>query len=211
MSIVEVHTVPAEVALAPVFAPVVRPGLHRFSVDEYHNLPQPSASNERIELLDGWIIDMSPIGPSHVFIVETLRDILTAIVVSSWHPRAQQPITLATSEPQPDIAVVKGKRSDYRERHPGGADVGLVIEVVSTSLDVDQQVKAPIYAAAGIPEYWIIDIAHRRAEVHRLPSGKVEDGLPGYRERVTVEADGILSVVLEGRELGQIRLADFFD
>ena len=86
------------------------------------------------------------------------------------HVRQQLPITLTDDgEPEPDIAVVKGAVEDYRNRHPGPAECLAVIEVADSSLNYDRIVKGPLYAAAGIPQYWIVNIPERQIEVYTSP------------------------------------------
>lgn len=125
----------------------------------------------RVELLNGEIIDMSPIGPFHGGIVKRLNRIFSNTSDGRWIVSVQDPILLAAdSEPEPDLALLKPSSDQYISRHPGPNDVLLLIEVVDSPLEVDRGVKLPAYAKAGIPEVWIVNLLESVIEVHREPS-----------------------------------------
>jgi Uma2 family endonuclease len=108
----------------------------------------------RIELIDGLLIEMTPIGPAHSFVVERLNRLLVRTLSDAYSVRPQLPVTLGDkSEPQPDIAVIRAKDSSLK-RQPKRAL--LAIEVADASLDFDRNVKARLYARSGVPEYWIV-------------------------------------------------------
>jgi Uma2 family endonuclease len=115
-------------------------------------------------------------------------------------------VTLATSEPEPDAAVVRGGLRDYPDRHPGASDVILVVEVADASLERDQTLKKRIYAKAGIPVYWIVNLLERRLEVHRDPSGPSES--PGYRTHEDLGPEDHVRLVIDGKEVARIAVAD---
>ena len=144
--------------------------LRRFTVEEYYALGEAGVlgENDHVELLDGVLVMMSPINPPHAYVVGKLGELLTKRVPSGVVVRLQQPITLSTSAPQPDVVIALGAASRYRERHPGPDDILLIIEVSDTTLRMDRR-KAKVYAAAGIPEYWIIDVVKCQVEVRKLP------------------------------------------
>ena len=124
-------------------------------------------SDERVELLQGVLIAMAPNDPPHASPVERLAEILTFGVARRATIRVQLPLIAADeSEPEPDLAVVP--RADYSRAHP--SEALLVIEVADSSLRKDRQVKAPLYAASGFREYWIVNVNARTVEVHRGPS-----------------------------------------
>ena len=158
--------------------------VRRFTVAEYHRMEEAGllGEDERVELIDGWILTMSPIGSRHAACVSLLNRVLrpveeTAIV------RVEDPITLNDdTEPQPDIAVVKFKANLYADAHPCPADVLLLIEVAETSLEEDREIKLPRYAASSIPEVWIVNLVANIIEVYREPL-ILANGLPGYRSR----------------------------
>ncbi len=139
--------------------------LRRFTVAENHALGDAGVlgENDRVELLDGVLVMMSSISPPHAYVVSVTHDELSSRVPERTYVRIQQPVTLSTSEPQPDLAIVKGSNSTYRTRHPGPSDILILIEVADATSRTDRM-KAHIYAAAQIPEYWIIDLADRSIE-----------------------------------------------
>jgi Uma2 family endonuclease len=151
------------------------------TVAQYHRLSAEGIVPERTELLRGIIIEQMTKSPLHTFLVQRLaRWIETAASPGSGLlVRKEEPLTLADSEPEPDIAVVAGCPEDYRAAHPSTAL--LVIEVSIATLGIDRA-KADVYAAAGIPEYWIVSPETREIEIHRQP------GPDGYRERMTLTA-----------------------
>lgn len=155
--------------------------LHRYSLDEYHRLIEAGGfgEDERIELLDGLLVAMSPKTPRHERAIRWLAGWLFAWVDrEAYEVGVGSPLTLVTSEPEPDLAVFeRGGPAPY---HP--ATAALVIEVSFSSLVRDLGVKAELYAAAGIPEYWVLDLDAGRMVVHRAPG----DG--GYADLTEVYA-----------------------
>lgn len=143
------------------------PTPHRFTRTEYHRMGRAGLfREERVELLDGEIITMSPKNSPHAATVYRLWSTLSRLFGSTAHVRAQDPIILDDwSEPEPDIAVCQPDPYDYARAHPRANQVLLVIEVASSSLSYDRNRKARAYAASGIPMCWIVDIAGRRVEV----------------------------------------------
>jgi Uma2 family endonuclease len=141
--------------------------------------------DDRVELIAGEIIDMSPIGSLHAALVARLASTLGKRVGETAIIWTHNPLALDdTSQPQPDLAVLRPRADFYAAAHPGPADVLLVIEVADTTLAFDLDVKVPLYAAAGLPEAWVIEAASRRTHVFRRPvNGR-------YAERHVVEADG---------------------
>jgi len=125
--------------------------------------------DRRTELIDGEIIQMPPIGPGHASTTETLAQLLAPSLGGARYIRLGNPLDLGDSQPQPDLAVVAGEPKDYRLAHPSTAE--LVVEISDTSLEYDRKVKSDIYAGAGIAEYWIVDMAGRRVEIHRDING----------------------------------------
>jgi len=133
---------------------------------------------DRVELLEGEIIEMSPEKSRHAAAVDLAVDALRRRLGASHTIRVQHPLAVSdTSEPEPDLAVVSGSPRDYVDRHPSSAD--LLVEVSDTSLEYDRTKKARVYAGAGIPEYWIVNLVESVLEVHRDP------GRSGYRSVTT--------------------------
>jgi Uma2 family endonuclease len=145
---------------------------HRFSVKEYYRMAETGVlrPDARVELLDGRIIDMSPIGPFHGGVTNHLVEIFTTAARGRWRTSVQNPLHLDEhSEPQPDLMLLKPAADYYRRRHPVPADVFLLVEVSDTTLELDRGEKLPAYGRAGIAEAWIVDLNHAAIEVYREP------------------------------------------
>ncbi|MBI2895167.1 MAG: Uma2 family endonuclease [Deltaproteobacteria bacterium] len=155
--------------------------------------------DERIELLRGTLVVMTPPGPTHADVVDELVGRIVLALGGRARVRVQNPLALSDdSEPEPDIAVVAP--GHYREEHPRQAL--LVIEVADSSLNKDRTIKASIYAEAGIPEYWVVDIAARAVEVLSAPAS-------GVYQRVARRARGEVLVSLQFPEV-EIAVSDLF-
>ncbi|MEQ1603782.1 MAG: Uma2 family endonuclease [Pyrinomonadaceae bacterium] len=142
------------------------------SVEIYHLMAERGsfAPDERVELIDGEIIEMSPIGSRHVRCVNFLSDFLNRHVQDRFTVSVQNPIIASDdSEPQPDIALLIRRNDFYIDELPRGKDVALVMEVSDSSSTFDRSRKIPKYAAARIPEAWLIDIESGHVEVHSMP------------------------------------------
>jgi Uma2 family endonuclease len=172
-------------------APTVPPELQRrFSVDDYHRMIHAGivSEDDRVQLLDGVLVEMSPQNERHARLIQRLNRILVRALSDEYLVRPQLPLTLgAQSEPEPDLAVVRAADATSSDEHPRKAI--LVIEVSADSLRVDRTLKASIYAAAGIPEYWIVNVEARSVEVHYDPD--VAAGR--YRQAAIAEASSALT------------------
>jgi Uma2 family endonuclease len=123
---------------------------------------------KRVELIEGQVIEMSPIYELHATAVSVADDVLREAFGKGWAIRVQNPLSLGeASDPQPDVVVVAGKNRDFKEQHPTTA--ALVIEVADSSLSYDRDYKASLYAKAGIADYWIVNLPERQLEVYRQP------------------------------------------
>lgn len=141
------------------------PRFRRFNVTEYYQMAKAGIlkPDDRVELLEGEIVTMSPIGNQHAVCVRRLIKLLVGLVGDQGVVDVQNPIHLDDfTEPQPDLTVSKPRMDLYAAHHPTSADVLLIIEVADTTLRFDQRVKTRLYAKAGIPEVWIVDIAHEQ-------------------------------------------------
>ena len=173
--------------------PCAPPSRHLISVDAFHRMGETGilGPQDRVELIDGEIIDMSPIGVLHAAIVDMLARHFGRRTGESVFVRCQNPLRLDDiSEPEPDIAILRPRADFYMTAHPGASDVLLVIEVADTSLAYDLGTKVPLYARHGIPEVWVIDAATRQTRVFRRPvgsGGTGSSGGSGYAEEVGVE------------------------
>ncbi len=152
----------------PVLAP-----RRLFTVREFHQMADAAifGDDDRLELLRGDIIQMTPIGSRHAACVSRLNRFLGQSIGDQFIVRVQDPVRLNDySEPQPDLAVVKARDDFYRDRHPGPAEVLLVIEVADTSAEIDRTDKALLYAQSGIPELWVVDLTATTVHVYREPA-----------------------------------------
>ena len=148
--------------------------IRRWKRTEYEQLVEKGifAPGERIELIDGLLMVAEPQSSSHFTAVSLAQRALARAFGEGWHVRAQGPIALDdTSEPEPDLAVVRGDLRDYTNTHP--ADPVLVVEVSLTSLEFDRVHKSSLYARAGRPEYWIVNLVDRVVEVRRAPASSL--------------------------------------
>lgn len=149
------------------------PGLkHRISVDAYHRMGDAGvfAPDARIELIDGEIFDMAPIGSRHASVVDQLTRIIVGAVGERAITRVRGPVRLGDlSEPEPDLALLLPRADYYRDALPGGADVLLIIEVADSTQHLDRRVKVPLYARHGVPEVWVIDLENGLVHFHRRP------------------------------------------
>ena len=146
----------------------------RFTVDEYLQMVEAGILTEedRVELLDGEIVEMTPIGVPHAACVAALMRVLVVGVGTRAVVWPRGPIRLSeSSQPEPDVTLLRPRPVPYRAAAPERRDVLLLIEVSDTSLRRDHELKLPLYARAGIPEYWIVDIPGDAMEVHTKPSG----------------------------------------
>jgi Uma2 family endonuclease len=173
--------------------PVAAPSRRLISVDAFHRMGETGilGPSDRVELINGNLIDMSPIGVLHAALVDILARHFGRCAGESVFIRCQNPLRLDdSSEPQPDIAILRPRTDLYTTGHPGPADVLLLIEVADTSLAYDLGTKVPLYARHGIPEVWVIDAATRQTRVFRRPVGGGEAGQPagsGYAETRSIE------------------------
>jgi Uma2 family endonuclease len=164
---------------------------HRLTVRDYHRLAEAGVLGEddRIELLEGQLVDMAAIGPRHALAVDALTELLVMAAVGQAVVRVQNPIVLDdTSEPQPDFTLLRRPWHGYPDEHPRPPDVYLLVEVADSSLDFDLGAKLELYARSGIREFWVVDLTANRVLVHRHPS----DG--SYGSVTSVDMSGTLQV-----------------
>ena len=172
--------------------------LRNFSRLEYDKMIDAGVlgEDEHVELVGGAIVEMSPEGPHHAGTIDLCAEVLRRVFGSGFTVRVQHPIVIDPDcEPEPDLAIVAGDPRSHLGAHPRSA--ALVVEVAESSLAFDRREKALLYARAGIPEYWIVNLADRIVEVHRDPSPK------GYR-RVESLAVGEEIVPLAAPDAGAI-------
>ena len=163
---------------------VRKPVRHLLTTHDFHKMGEVGilGEDDRIELVDGELIDMAPIESLHAGTVMRLTSLFVQALAGRAILSPQNPVLLADqSEPQPDIAVLRNRADFYRNSHPVPDDVLLLIEVADTSWSYDRDIKIPLYARHAIPEVWLVDPNARKVEVHRQPRRE------GYRELIRPE------------------------
>jgi Uma2 family endonuclease len=172
---------------------------HRFTVADYHHLLETGCLTEdsRVELLDGEIIKLAPIGPRHAACVDKLDEFLKNKLKKLAIVRVQNPILLNDySEPEPDLSLLKRRPDYYVHGHPTPDDILVAIEVADTTADSDRAYKIPAYARAGLPEVWLIDLYNDRVEIYTRPAS----GL--YQEvRIILRGQRLVSTSLPNLKL----------
>jgi Uma2 family endonuclease len=173
---------------------------HRFTADEYERMGAVGllGEDDRVELIEGEIVEMTPIGSRHAACVARLGSLFSAAVGDGAIVWVQNPVRLgARSEPQPDLALLLPRPDFYAGGHPRPSDILLVVEVSDTTATWDRDVKAPLYGTAGIPETWVVDVTEGHVHVFSGPSPE------GYADvRRAEPGDTITTTVLDGLTVG---------
>ena len=174
----------------------------RLSVDKYHSMIENGilTDEDPVELLEGWLVFKMPKNPPHRAATRIVRMAIESILPSGWYVDSQEPIALFDSEPEPDVVVVRGDTRQYLDRHPGAEDIALVVEVSDTTLQRDRSLKKRIYARAGIPIYWIVNLLDRQIEEYTQPFGEGEDA--DYATQQNYGLQDSLPLAIEGFEIG---------
>ena len=182
--------------------------LYRLNVKQYHDMIRTGIlmDGDPVELLEGLLVKKMAKNPPHCLSCGLTHDALQALLPTGWHLKTQGAVTTKDSEPEPDIAAVRGARRQYAQRHPGPKDVALSVEVSDTSLRRDRTKKKRIYARARVPVYWIINLADRQIEVYTDPTGPTKK--PDYRQRQDYGPDDQVPVILDGQEVGRLVVRD---
>ena len=175
------------------------------TVDEYHRMGDAGilTEDDRVELIEGELVAMAPIGSDHSGTVNALNHLLVMAVHGRAVVAVQNPVILDDrSEPQPDFAVLRYRDDHYRRATPRAEDVVLIVEIANSSLNYDRAVKRPLYARRGIPEYWIVNVSGHEVEVCRTPVGDRYDTItravrgdvlePALLPGVTISVDALL-------------------
>jgi Uma2 family endonuclease len=154
----------------------IDPGLHplwRLSVSQFHAMRTQGilAPDNSVELLEGILVQKTPESEVHRSALDAIRQAMERALPRDWHVVQGQPITLESSEPECDLAIVRGDPRDYSKRHPEARDVALAIEVAGANPDRDRLLKRRVYAAGRIPAYWLIDLNRRCMEIFTAPLG----------------------------------------
>jgi Uma2 family endonuclease len=188
--------------------------LFRISIETYNRMGELGliARSDRVELLDGLLVRKMTRGPRHVTATHRAFKILLARLPEGWHPRVEAPVEISQgpdgdSSPEPDVVVVRGNDDVYNLKHPGPADVVLVIQVADSSLPFDRK-GLRRFGWAGIPLVWIVNLRNQTVEVDTGPTGPADD--PRYAQKTTKGMNEILEIPLDdGETLGGFRVVDF--
>jgi Uma2 family endonuclease len=183
-------------------------GFRRFTVPEYHRLTELGilTENDNLELLEGYLVLKMSRNPPHDCSIQLTSYAINAANLSNWCVRIQSAVTLPDSEPEPDVAVVRGSARTYVAHHPGPTETGALIEVADSTLLGDRSDKGRIYARAKVPVYWIINLIDRQIEVYELPSGPTP--VPGYAKTTIYGLGESVPLVLDGVTVATIAVVD---
>ena len=182
--------------------------LARFSVARYQRMIETGilTAADKVELLENYVVLKMPRNPPHDGTIQVVEEALRPAIPQGWRLRTQLTVVLADSQPEPDFALVRGNARTYLSRHPGSADVGVVIEVADSSLLRDQRDKTRIYARADIPCYWIVNLVEGRIEVYAQPSGPTP--LPAYQSSQIYQPGDAVPLLLDGNTVGTVAASD---
>jgi Uma2 family endonuclease len=204
--------------MSMVVAPIARPSrgdavipdvpIHRLTVAQYLAMTEAGilTDEDRVELLEGWLVAKMSKNPPHASVTRRLRRILDRVLSAGWLVLTQDPILTADSAPEPDVCIARGDEASFEQRHPTSSEVALVVEVADSSLRQDRDVKMRIYAQAGIPIYWIVNLIERQVEVYTDPTGPAAE--PEYRQRRDIGIEDTISVVLDGADVGRLAVQE---
>jgi Uma2 family endonuclease len=184
--------------------------LRRLSVQDYHRMMESGIlrPDERVELLEGQILQMAAKGTAHSAAVSRIENGFRTRLGSAVLLRFQDPIRLNDySEPEPDVAVVRPDPLYYEDHHPTPSEVFLLIEVSDSTLKFDLEAKAPAYARSGITEYWVLDINDRKLHVYRVPGAESYQSETILSEALSIAPLAFPECVIEVQELLQSRPA----
>jgi Uma2 family endonuclease len=162
------------------------------------------SDDDPVELLEGWLVYKMPKNPPHRATTKLTRNALETIISADWYVDTQEPITLIDSEPEPDVVIVRGNTRDYLDRHPGAEDITLIIEVSDTTLERDRTSKKRLYARAGIPVYWIINLPEQQIEVYSEPV--IEENTYQHRQDYVLSDE--VPVAIAGQIIGHLSVGD---
>ncbi len=182
----------------------------RFSVGQYHQMIRAGILNreDQVELLKGWLISKMPKNPPHRIATKLTRQSLEAVVPNGWYVDSQEPITLEDSEPEPDAIIVRGDTRDYSDGHPTSKDIALVVEIADATLERDRELKKELYARAGIPMYWIINLVEGQLEVYSVPTS--ESGDSDYASQQEFKRGDSAPIVIESEIAAYVAVNDLF-
>jgi Uma2 family endonuclease len=180
--------------------------LYRLSVEQFLRLANTGffMPEDRVELLDGQVVRMNPLDDRHEVATVLAGQTLDELLPPGWHVRTQLSVRLPQSVPIPDVVIARGAARDYRTRKPQPADIALLVEISDSSLAFDRTEKLRLYAIAGIPEYWIINLVDRQIEIHRQPDGSSAS----YAQREVCKEADTIAMTIDGIACGNVVVTD---
>lgn len=182
--------------------------LWRMSVKQYHAMIRAGVltDDDPVELLEGWLVQKMPKNPRHSTALHYTRRLLDKLLGDRYYVEPQDAITLRDSEPEPDIVVARGTAEQFQTRYPGPGDVLLVVEISDSTLRRDRSTKKRVYAHAGIPIYWIVNLVENQIEIYSEPQPRAKE--PDYRLRKDYDLLAVIPVVIEGEVMGTFNVHD---
>ena len=192
-------------ATAIAASPSVMSRLYRLTVRQVDQMTVAGviAEDDPLELIEGLLVTKMSRNRPHIVAGKKGLMVLSRIVPPGWHVAKEDPVVASDwSKPEPDLTVVRGAAVDYLDRDVTAADVALAIEIAESSLSIDQNEMARVYASSGIPVYWIVNLVDNQLEVYTNP------GTNGYQASQILTPAEEVSVVIEGREVGRIKIAE---
>ncbi len=185
-----------------------KPALFRLSVQQYHEMIANHilTTEDKVELIDGYLVNKIPQNNPHSSTIQRLDKRLHRILPDGWEVRVQLPITLSHSVPEPDVAIVRGDDRSFDTHNPMPAHFGIIFEISDSTLAFDRGVKLELYAEAGLPEYWIVNLVDAQVEVYTQPISAASPTI--YMSRMTYSPGQQVPVVMDGIVLGSLAVAD---
>jgi Uma2 family endonuclease len=178
--------------------------LARLTIDQYEAMVDSGVftKRNRLHLINGFLVAKVSKNPPHVLVARNVRDELARLIPTGWDFRLEAPVRLPpTSEPEPDVSMARGSKDDYATRHPGPADLALVVEVAESSISEDREL-VNVYGPARIPVYWIVNLKAGQLEVYTLKRRG------GYGKPRIFRAGQSVPVVIAGAEVGRIAVSE---
>ena len=200
---------PPPISLPPAIG-CAPPAVFRLSVDQYHQMIEVGVLNasDNVELLEGLLVPKMGKKRLHSFVTGMLVELLRQLCGARFFVDSQEPVSLADSEPEPDVVVVRGSRQDYQASHPRADQIPLLVEVADTSLAQDEGLKMRIYARTNVTLYWLVNLVNRDVTVFSQPSGP--SIAPGYGQQRVFRIGEMLPLQLDGEKPGEIAVRDLF-
>jgi len=197
----------AQQTLLPVgLSPHLASRLTRLTVGQYDRMIENRTIGdaEKVELIEGLLVTKMGRNRPHVQAGKKGLAALLRITPPGWHVAKEDPLVASDySKPEPDLALVRGEVTDYADRDVKAGDIGLIVEIADSSLAADREVMGRLYAASGIPVYWIVNLVDRLVETYTRP-----DSVGGYQCRTDFRTGEDIPVVIDGREIGRIAVLE---